>query len=115
MIRSVILAAVLMVLIAVAAKAAFCQSNRDLQTFFKHDIGLTKDQIAAIRSGQPVVKALLSRTPSEVFLFGAIYIHAAPESYIQFAQIICAIQGVHPTTRYNFGTFEEREFRWFLP
>jgi len=30
MIRSVIFAAVLMVLIAVAAKAAFCQSNRDL-------------------------------------------------------------------------------------
>ena len=86
MIRSVILAAALMVLIAVAAKAAFCQSNRDLQTFFKQDIGLTRDQIDAIRSGQPVVKALLSRTPSEVFLFGAIYIHAAPESYIQFAR-----------------------------
>ncbi len=26
-----------------------------------------------------------SRSPAEVFLFGAIYIHAAPESYLQFA------------------------------
>lgn len=86
MIRSVILAAVLMVLTAMAATAAFCQSNRGLQTFFKQDIALTKDQIAAIRSGQPVAKALPSRTASEVFLFGAIYIHAAPESYVQFAR-----------------------------
>jgi hypothetical protein len=31
------------------------------------------------------VKALPSRTPAEVFLFGAVYIHAAPESYLQFA------------------------------
>jgi hypothetical protein len=28
---------------------------------------------------------LLSRTPAEVFLFGAVYIHAAPESYREFA------------------------------
>ena len=27
-----------------------------------------------------------SRTPDEVFLFGAIYIHAAPEKYVQFAE-----------------------------
>ncbi len=86
MLRSVILAATLAALIAAAALPAFCQSNSDLQTFFQQDIGLTPDQIAAIRSGQPVVKALPSRAPAEVFLFGAIYIHAAPESYIQFSR-----------------------------
>jgi len=85
MVRSVILAAVLVALIAATALPAFSQSNSDLQTFFQQDIGLTPDQIAAIRSGQPVVKALPSRTPSEVFLFGAIYIHATPESYVQFS------------------------------
>ncbi|MGB8495506.1 MAG: hypothetical protein WCE53_13985 [Candidatus Acidiferrum sp.] len=85
MIRSVILPASLVVLIPAAALPAFCQSNPDLQTFFQQDIGLTQDQMAAIRSGRPVVKALPSRTPAEVFLFGAVYIHAAPESYFRFA------------------------------
>jgi len=85
MLRSVILAALLVALIATAVLPAFCQSNPDLQTFFQQDIGLTPDQITAIRSGQPVVEALPSRTPAEVFLFGAIYIHAAPESYVQFS------------------------------
>jgi len=86
MTRSVTLAAVLVVLSAVVARSACCQSNRDLQTFFKQDIGPTKDEITAIRSGQPVVKTLPSRTPSEVFLFGAVYIHAAPQSYIRFVR-----------------------------
>ena len=44
-----------------------------------------QDQIAAIRNGQPVTKELPSRTPAEVFLFGAVYIHAAPEKYVRFA------------------------------
>ena len=85
-IRSVILAATLVALIATVALPAFCQSNPDLQTFFQQDIGLTQDQIAAIQDGQPVAKTMPSRTPAEVFLFGAIYIHALPESYLQFAR-----------------------------
>jgi hypothetical protein len=82
--RSVILVAGLLVLIAATVLHAFSQSNRDLQRFFRQDIGLTQDQIAAIRSGQPVAKTMPSRSPAEVFLFGAVYIHAAPESYVQF-------------------------------
>ena len=73
-------------MIAIAALPSSAQSIPDLQSFFRQDIGLSQDQIAAIRNGQPVTKALPSRTPAEVFLFGAIYIHAAPESYIQFAR-----------------------------
>ena len=57
-----------------------------MQTFFRQDIGLSQDQIDAIQNGQLVSKALPSRTPAEVFLFGAVYIHAAPESYFQFAR-----------------------------
>ncbi len=71
-------------LIAASIVPVFSQSNPDVQTFFRQDIGLTKDQIADIRGGKAVAKALPSRTPSEVFVFGAIYIHAAPESYLQF-------------------------------
>ena len=77
--------AALLVLIAIAALPGPAQSNPDLQTFFRQDLGLSQDQIAAIRNGQPVAKTMSSRTPAEVFLVGAVYIHAAPESYFQFA------------------------------
>jgi len=73
------------ILIEVIALPGFCQSSPDLQTYLRQNIGLSQDQIATIRSGQPVAKALPSRTPAEVFLFGAVYIHAAPETYLQFA------------------------------
>ena len=76
----------LLVLVATAALPGSSQSNPDLQTFFRENIGLSQDQIAAIQSGQPVAKALPPRTPAEVFLFGAVYIHAAPDSYLQFAR-----------------------------
>ena len=86
MIRKVTLAAALLVLIAVAAVSGISQPNPDLQTFFRQNIGLSEDQIAAIRSGQAVTTALPPRTPAEVLLFGAVYIHAAPEAYFQFAR-----------------------------
>ncbi len=80
--------AAFLVIIAIAGLSTFAQStsDSDLQSFFRQDIGLSQDQIAAIRDGQPVTKALPSRTPAEVFLFGAVYIHADPERYIQFAR-----------------------------
>ena len=84
MIRAVV-AAVVVALIAAAAPPCRSQSNSDLHTFFQQNVGLTPDEIAAIRSGQPVTKTLPSRMPAEVFLFGAVYIHAAPESYLKFA------------------------------
>lgn len=86
MIRSVVATSALLLLIAAAALFCSAQSNPDLQTFFRQDLGLSQDQIAAIRSGQPVAKTMPSRTPAEVFLVGAVYIHAAPESYLQFAR-----------------------------
>ena len=63
----------------------FPQSNQHLQAFFRQSIGLTEDQIAAIRNGQAIAKAVPSRIPDEIFLFGAVYIHAAPEAYLRFA------------------------------
>ena len=64
----------------------FSQSNPKLQTFFQQNIGLTQDQIAAIENGQTVAKALPSRTPDEVFLFGAVYIHASPDAYLRYSR-----------------------------
>lgn len=78
---------VIMLLITTAATphALYSQSNLHLQTFFRQSVGLTEDQIAAIRKGHAVAKAVPSRTAAEIFLFGAVYIHADPEAYVQFA------------------------------
>jgi hypothetical protein len=72
-------------LLAANSRTASAEQNPDLDKYFSQNIGLNQSQIAAIRNGQPVTKALPSRTPDEVFLFGAIYINAAPEKYVQFA------------------------------
>lgn len=63
----------------------FSQATLHLQDFFRQSIGLNEDQIAAIRNGQAVAKAVHSRSPEEIFLFGAVYIHASPEGYLRFA------------------------------
>src|SRR5271166_218340 len=86
MMRSVMPAVGLLTLIAATALPGSSQSNPDVQAFFRQEIGLSQDQINAIQSGQSVAMPLPSRTPAEVFLFGAIYIHAAPERYVQFAR-----------------------------
>ncbi len=86
MIRSSVRIAVMLALFAAVAQPGFSQSNLDLQKFFHQNIGLSEDQIAAIRSGEAVTRALPPRTPAEVLLFGAIYIQAAPETYFQFAR-----------------------------
>ena len=65
---------VLTVLIAANSDTVLAQQSPDLDKYFSQNIGLNQSQIAAIRNGQPVTKALPSRTPDEVFLFGAIYL-----------------------------------------
>jgi hypothetical protein len=86
MIRSATRIAALLAFFAATALAGPSQFNHDLETFFRQNIGLSEDQIAAIRSGQPVAVTLPSRTPAEVLLFGAVYVHVSPETYFQFAR-----------------------------
>jgi hypothetical protein len=83
--RSVVQLAALLILTIGAAVPGTAQANLDLQTYFTEYIGLSQEQIAAIRSGQAVAKTLTSRIPAEIFVFGAIYINAAPGSYLKFA------------------------------
>jgi len=79
-------AGVLLILISGVASVSLPQANPDLRTYFKDYIGLNDDQISAIRSGQAVAKSLHSRTGDEIFVFGAVYIHATPESYLKFSR-----------------------------
>jgi hypothetical protein len=61
------------------------QTPREPHTFFKQQIGLTDDQIANIRRGRPVVKVLPANHPSELLVFGAVFVHATPEEYTRLA------------------------------
>jgi len=53
--------------------------------FFREYVGLNDDQIKQIRSGKAIAKIMESRTPDEVFVFGSVYIKAAPEQYLKLA------------------------------
>lgn len=83
--RSVALVVVLFALVIGAVVPGISQTNSELRTYFSQNAGLSQEEISAVRNGQPVAKALESRTPAEIFLFGAVYINAAPESYVKFA------------------------------
>jgi hypothetical protein len=79
-------AAVLLALVSAAVSVSHSQANPDLQTYFKQYIGLSDDQIAAVRSGNAVTKNLRSRTADEIFVFGAVYIQAEADSYLKFSR-----------------------------
>src|ERR1700690_1080982 len=59
--------------------------------FFRDFVGLSEDQVGAIRSGKPVAKVVESRTPDEVFVFGSVYVEASPESYLKLASDVDAL------------------------
>lgn len=84
--RTVAATATLLILMFACAAPGFCDPDPGLQSFLRQDIGLSDDQIATIRSGKPVAKALPSRAPAEVFLFAAVYINATPEAYYKYAR-----------------------------
>ena len=72
----------------------FSQTNPDLRTYFTKYIKLTDDQIKSIHDGKPLTKALPSRKPDEIFVFGAVYVKAAPEAYLKLAHDIDRLRGV---------------------
>jgi hypothetical protein len=83
--RSIVQLVVLVTLIIGAGRLCGSQTNSELNTYFQQYAGLSQDQIAAIRGGQAVAMALNSRIPDEIFVFGAVFVKAAPEGYFKFA------------------------------
>jgi hypothetical protein len=88
------LRALVLLLLSLAAHPGSSQTVRDVQSFFREDIGLNEGQIADIRSGKAVVKAMPSRTPAEVILFGAVFIQAAPQSYVALQKDFDRMRGL---------------------
>jgi len=81
--RRILPALLLLTLAASFGRYGTAQPSPRLQTFFEQNAGLTQDQIDDIRHGIPVVKSMPPRASTEVFLLGAVYIHAAPEGYLK--------------------------------
>jgi hypothetical protein len=57
------------------------------------DLGLTTQQIAAIDAGRPVAKVLSWGGPSEVYVFAAVHVEGAPETYLEAARDIGRLGG----------------------
>ena len=53
---------------------------------------LTDDQIRSIREGKAVAKIMDAPTADQVFVSGAVYINASPESYLKLASDIEALR-----------------------
>ena len=60
--------------------------------FFREYVGLNDDQIAAIRGGKAIARILDSRTPDEVFVFGAVHVQSSPEDYLKLASDVDALR-----------------------
>ena len=68
-----------------SAVGSHAQDASQLYTFFKQNIGLNDSEIAGIEHGKAVAKVLESPTPSQVFVFGAVFIKAQPSAYVQLS------------------------------
>ena len=81
----------LLLSLQVASATAMGQSAEPFK-FFQEFVGLTGNQLAEIRNGKPIAKILESQTPDEVFVFGVVYVRAAPEAYLKMASDVAALR-----------------------
>jgi hypothetical protein len=77
--RRISFAFTLLISIALACVSGSPQTKAAGETFFRQNVGLSVEQVAAIHAGQAASKVLPSRNSGEVFLFGAVHINVAPE------------------------------------
>src|SRR5215471_69886 len=75
-------------LLALSTRQTAQGQNAEPFKFFREYVGLNDGQIAAIRSGKALAKIVESRTPDEVFVFGAVYVESTPDKYLKFASDI---------------------------
>jgi len=92
-------AVAIVVLIAGFSIFGGSQSGLDLDAFLSKNIGISKDQIAAVRNGEPVALNLKSRIPNEIFVFGAIYVNADPGKYLVLPTTLTASANSPDTSR----------------
>ncbi|MFZ0796642.1 MAG: hypothetical protein WCA13_02570 [Terriglobales bacterium] len=69
------------------------QNHTEPFRFLEQYIGLKDDQIASIDHGKAVAQVLPTPEPSEVVIFGAVYINASCENYLKAAQNLDSLRG----------------------
>ena len=75
--------ALLVVVMLVSARDVTAQSSASAQAYFQK-VGLSAEQINSVKNGQAVATSLNTRNGNEMFIFGAIFVSAAPETYLKF-------------------------------
>jgi hypothetical protein len=68
-------------------------------------LGLTSEEVAAVDAGRPVAKVLSWGTSSEVYVFGAVHVDAAPDIYVKAVRDVSRLT----TTPGYLGAGELRE------
>lgn len=81
----------LLLLLSGASFAATDQAAEPYR-FFREYVGLNEDQIQTISRGKALARVIESRIADEVFVFGSVYVEAAPESYLKFASDVDALR-----------------------
>jgi len=61
-------------------------SSASPEEFLREKLQLSPEQITDVQNGKAVAKILSSSKPSDIYVFGAVYIHAKPDAYLQFMQ-----------------------------
>jgi hypothetical protein len=79
-------------LLCLAALSQEPEQTPEPLRFFREYVGLNDQQIATIRSGKALARVLGSRTPDEVFVFGAVYVESTPEKYVKLASNIDSLR-----------------------
>ena len=82
----------LTLLLCLAAMSQEPEQTPEPLRFFREYVGLNYDQIATIRSGKVLARVLESRTPDEVFVFGAVHVGSTPEKYVKLASNIDSLR-----------------------
>lgn len=83
----------LLILVLLPLFGAWAQANEGtVEQFFREYVGLNRDQIAEIRAGKAVARILDSRTPDEVFVFGAVHVQSTPEDYLRLASDVDSLR-----------------------
>jgi hypothetical protein len=78
---------------ATDGQAAPKAARRDPPSTLLASFGLTPQQIAAVDAGRPFASVLPWGGPSEVYVFGAVHVDAAPEAYVAVARDVGRLKG----------------------
>jgi hypothetical protein len=81
-----------LLLLASNMRSAASEQVFVLDTFLRENVRLNAGQIDSVHRGKAVAIVLDSPTPDEVFVFGTVYVKAAPESYLKLANDFDALR-----------------------